>query len=359
MDRRAAEDGFTLLELVIALLVLSVAIGGLVGVLDLAFKTTAVDIHRVDATALATRELDRLRGGTPPASGPATAVLGNQSFSVTDDESPTSSGGGIAATYDALAVVVAWTDAAGPHRVEMDSATATPDPPPTTVVGCPAPSVTAPPTVGSRSSGDAAVDVSWTEPPVSSSIVPILRWAVEVSADGTTWTVGAPDEPALAVGTTHVLELGGLAPGDTYAARLLAYGACGAPGTSAAAVAGSPTAAVAGGPCTLGSVSLDTPVAPRAVSPAVPGSLAHDVTVVATTAGGCPAGLWAGVATSGTATVAIPLSAGPAGWFGGSIPGTTEAWDLGGPSFAADPRVASAPGGRWQVSSAHDAPVGG
>ncbi|HEY2430263.1 MAG TPA: prepilin-type N-terminal cleavage/methylation domain-containing protein, partial [Acidimicrobiales bacterium] len=66
MDGVADEQGFTLLELVIALLVLSVAIAGLVGVLDTAFKTTAVDGHRVNATALATRELERLRAGGSP-----------------------------------------------------------------------------------------------------------------------------------------------------------------------------------------------------------------------------------------------------------------------------------------------------
>ncbi|HEY2428048.1 MAG TPA: hypothetical protein VGI06_03885, partial [Acidimicrobiales bacterium] len=270
------------------------------------------------------------RAGGSPSAQPTDALLGGQSFSVADSAGPTTSSGGDAGAYEGLSVVVAWTDAAGPHRVEQDSAVPGPSAQPvTTDAGCPAPVVAAAPSVASPTAGGPALDVAWTEPPLSTSVVPILRWGVETSPDGVTWTVSVTDEPVFPAGAAHAVEVGGLQPGDAYAARLLAYGACGAPGTSPVAVASTPTAASGGGGCDVGGVTLAAPVAPRAPDPVVPGSLANDVTIDATTASGCPDGLWAGVATSGTAISAVPLSAVASGWFAGTIDGTGQAWDLG------------------------------
>jgi hypothetical protein len=71
-------------------------------------------------------------------------------------------------------------------------------------------------------------------------------------------------------------------------------------------------------------VSLSSPVATRQID----GSLTDDVTIVASTATGCSAGLWVGVVTSGTAVLAVPLEAEPGGWFTASLDATGP-WDLG------------------------------
>jgi len=343
VDRRD-EQGFTLLELMIALFVLSVAVAGLVGVLDTAFGTTAVDVHRVDAAGLAGKQLASLRAEpyadvpapyTPAA--PATTTINNQQFDTSYTTSWVSSSGGDTAAYKELSVTVSWRDQAGAHSVEQDTALypgglgpyqAPQGPSPTTTTtfpGCPSPVVGTAPTVTPQTSGDPSVDVSWPEPDLASSVVPIVSWAVQVSPDGSTWTTAVNDEPPLTPGASHQIEIGGLSPGVVYAVRLLASGACGDPGVSPATTAAGPTTATLSAPdCTVGAVSLSSPVATRQAD----GSLSADVTIVASTASGCTAGLWAGVLTSGTAVTEVPLEAEAGGWFSASLDAAGP-WDLG------------------------------
>jgi prepilin-type N-terminal cleavage/methylation domain-containing protein len=346
---RRDEQGFTLLELMIALFVLSVAVAGLVGVLDTAFGTTAVDVHRIDATGLAAKQLATLRARpyadieVPSTAGPVTTAINNQQFTTSYTTSWTSSTSADANAYKQVTVSVTWRDQVGAHTIEESTAvypgglgpydtTASQGPSPTTtttITGCPAPVVTAAPLVSAQSAGDPSVDVSWPEPDPTSSVVPIVAWAVQDSPDGgTTWTTALNDEPPLAVGLTHQIEIGGLTPGTSYEVRLQAFGACGAPGLSTAGTAAGPITATLDAPdCTIGAVSLSAPVAVRQPD----GSLSGDLTVVASTATGCTAGLWAGVVTAGTTVAAVPLTVepGPGGWwFSGSLDAAGP-WDLG------------------------------
>jgi prepilin-type N-terminal cleavage/methylation domain-containing protein len=307
------EHGFTLLELVIALFVLSVAIGGLFGVLDAATTTASTDAHRIDATALAGQEIARLASGAVPSDS-STEEMNGQTYRIADSETP-------AGAYTDEQVAVTWTDPGGLHTIDETTASSTPA---TTPGPCSAPEVAAPPTATAPASGEPSIDVSWTEPTLVSSGVSIVRWAVQASPDGTVWTTVIADEPPLAAGQVHQVEVGGLQPTDSYAVRLVAYAACGQSGTSPAAVTSSATPAVSGSGCAVSAVSLDAPVAPRSAS----GALAADLTVLATVTSGCPDGLWVAVQTSGQAVESVALTAGSGGWYSGTLPAAGP-WDLG------------------------------
>jgi len=344
VTERRDEHGFTLLEMMIALFVLSVAVAGLVGVLDTAFGTTAVDVHRVDATGLASKQLAALRAEpyadipVPIIASPVTTTINNQQFSTSYAVAWLSSGGGDADAYKQVSVTVTWRDQVGPHAVEQDSAvypgglgpySGSQGPSPTTtttVAGCPSPVVTAAPTVAAQPSGDPSLDVSWPEPDPATTVAPIVSWAVQVSADGSTWTTAVNDVAPLATaGATHQIEIGGLTPGLSYQVQLQAFGACGVPGLSPASTATGPITATLTAPdCTIGAVSLSSPDAVRQSD----GSLRDDLTIVASTASGCSLGLWAGVVTSGGAVTEVALAAQSGGWFSAALD-TTGPWDLG------------------------------
>lgn len=296
-----------------------------------ALRTTAVDVHRTDAAALATKELAALRR-TPSlatgTTGPTGALVNAQAYRVTDTVGPATSSGGQAQAYKQVMVSVAWTDQGGSHTLTQSSAVypgAALVTTPTTVSGCPPPQGASSVTASSPGTGDPAVDVSWVEP--TPTAAPTVRWAVQVSPDGSTWATAVAEEQPLPPGATHVVEVAGLEPLDAYAVRVVAYAACGDPVTSPPAVSTAPTAGLSGPepPCSLASVSLAGPVASRTPT----GALAADLPIIVTATSACRSGLWAGVFSSAGTTSVAQLSPGPAGAYTGSLGATASPWDLG------------------------------
>src|SRR5579864_4731582 len=161
---RRGEDGFTLLELVIALLVMSIGIAGLFGVLGTAFKSTAIDIHRTDATAIAAHALAQLEVAADPVSGALPGVTRNgETYTVAAQVNPTAASNGDANAYPTLTVNVTWADQGGSHTVAQSSARY-PAGTPTSATTCLPPAPPPAPIYNYPSSGDPSLDVSWVEP---------------------------------------------------------------------------------------------------------------------------------------------------------------------------------------------------
>ena len=327
------EAGFTLLELVIAMLVISIAVAGLFGVLGTAFKSTAIDVHRTDATSIAAQALSQLEVSPDPASGPLPSVTrNNETYQVATRVAPAQASNGTADAYPALSVSVAWTDQGGSHTVTQSSARY-PAPTPTSAPPvCVPPTLASAPLYNSPTSGDPSLDVSWLEPTVGA---PVTQWRVQVSPDGTTWTTAIADEAPLPPGATHQVEIGGLAATDTYAVQVVAVSACADPVTFPAVPAGAGPPATPTSPdsaCTPGSFTLGPAVATRSASGG--GVLTGDITVVVTTPVVCASGF--SVSTTSTTesggtvvdTVLTREAGGSYSYFG-TLPGSPAEWDAG------------------------------
>jgi prepilin-type N-terminal cleavage/methylation domain-containing protein len=311
------ESGFTLLELTIAMVIMSIAVAGLVGVLGTAFKSTAIDIHRTDATAIAAQGLAELESA--PLSGPLPSVTRNaQTFTVTGTVGRATASNGDGNAYTALAVTVVWSDQGGLHTVTQSTARF---PGATTSTSVPCPSfASVPVTVTAPATGGASVDVSWAEPAGGG----VSSWQVQLRPQGSAPFTTAAVEAPLAPGAGHWVEVGGLAPTTKYFAQLYAVTRCGDLGP----FGGGPTAKTSGAAdatCVPGSVTLDSPVATRS---SVGGALTADVTVTVTAPAPCV--LWAAAqATDGT-VITTPLTADSKDTsFSGVLGGTTSTWDLG------------------------------
>jgi prepilin-type N-terminal cleavage/methylation domain-containing protein len=313
------EHGFTLLELVFAMVLLSIGIAALLGVLATSFRSTAVDIHRTDATAIAGQGLAELEAA--PVTGPLPSVNRNgQTYTVAGTVTPVAASNGAADAYLTAAVTVRWTDAAGPHSVVQSTAFFTP--PPTTAAAstCTALGAVAP--VVATQPGDPSLDVSWAEPPGG----PVARWEVQLSLDGSTWTTAVADEPPLAPGATHQLEIGGLAPSAAYQVQVVATTVCG--GTDPFLAAAPTTASVASTDCLVGSMTFGPAIGERVTSGAAAGTLTSNVAIVVTTPGSCASGLLAFVDT-GDGIVTAGLAQSGTNSYVGTLPGLTQVWGLG------------------------------
>lgn len=177
--RRRSEEGFTLLELVIAMLVASIALVALAGAFASGLRTVAIDKTRTTGNEIATEGIEDLQRysydylGTcgamapnPPAGFETTATLpncsgvtmvnpcgGSTNTSAAPQVTYTCTRRGIAYTVNRfisygdatqtskrLAVVVRWTDAFGRHEVAQQSSLRSPNK--ATTIGVSPPSVT-------------------------------------------------------------------------------------------------------------------------------------------------------------------------------------------------------------------------
>jgi prepilin-type N-terminal cleavage/methylation domain-containing protein len=331
-EQARQEEGFTLLELVIAMLVLSVAIGGLFGVFTTAFRSTAIDVHRTDATAIATKAMAQLEVSPNPVSGPLPGVTRNsETYAVSGVVAGAQASNGDPNAYTALAVIVTWTDQGGAHTLRQSSARYPSPTSTTTAVGCP-PVLASPPIFNSPTSGDPSLDVSWLEP---TGGPPVIQWQVQVSPDGPTgpWTTAIADEPPLPPGAVHQVEIGGLAATDAYAVQVVALSGCTLPQAFPASPGTTPaTPGPTGSGCTPGSFTLGPPVVTRSPTGPPPGALTTDITVVVTTPSHCPSGFWVGAqaaAAGPPVTVALTRTSVGKYSYAGTLAGMSEVWDLG------------------------------
>jgi prepilin-type N-terminal cleavage/methylation domain-containing protein len=330
---RTTEAGFTLLELVIAMLVMSIAVAGLFGVLGTAFQSTAVDIHRTDATSIAAQALSQLEVSPNPASGPLTSVTrNNETYQVATQVTSAQASNGTLNAYPAMSVSVTWTDQGRSHTVTQSSARY-PAPTPTSAPPlCAPPTLTSAPLYNSPTSGDPSLDVSWVEPTAGA---PVTQWQVQVSPDGSTWTTAIADEAPLPPGATHQVEIGGLAATDAYAVQVVALSACAAPATFPAVPAGAGPPSTPASPdsvCTPGSFTLGPAIATRSATGG--GTLTGDITVVVTAPVVCPSGFSASTTSTtelGGTVVDTVLSRQPGGSYSyvGTLAGSPAEWDDG------------------------------
>src|SRR5579864_3710517 len=106
---RGDEEGFTLLELVFAMVILSIGIAALIGVLATAFRSTTIDIHRTDATAIAGQGLTELAANPTLTTLPSVTRNG-QTYTLRGNVTTVTASDGVG-SYPELAVTVAWADA--------------------------------------------------------------------------------------------------------------------------------------------------------------------------------------------------------------------------------------------------------
>jgi hypothetical protein len=364
VTRARTEEGFTLIELVMAVTVLALAIFGLAAVFGASIRTGAVDVHRTNGVALATQWTERLRavpyerlgladGDTSPAcdSG-ASVVVVDQPGVTAADVLPTTVGG-IAFTvgrcvtwmtdsnsvateaYKRTTVVVSWTDEAGPHQVRQDAAAypgglgpaaSTSTTAAASCAGPPSPAAA----VGVVLPTPVTAQLDWSTPAGSPS--PIGAWLVEYSADGwTTSNVVTDGLSAAPPGQSNRATVGGLGSQTAYTFRVVALPvtACAVSDSDPADVSVT-TGAETGVPsCAVGLATASPPVVARDPGSADLGPLA--LTVAVASNGNCSALTVTYQATAATGPETATLGQVSGDHWQAQLPaiGAPEAWDLG------------------------------
>lgn len=114
---RRAQAGFTMIEIMVALLLASLAILGLTALFTTSAATTGDARHVTEATALAQDKLEELRTETPVAGSETvdpTGTIGTGMFTRTTAVTTTSN-------YYDITVTVAWFDSGRQHSVALET----------------------------------------------------------------------------------------------------------------------------------------------------------------------------------------------------------------------------------------------
>jgi prepilin-type N-terminal cleavage/methylation domain-containing protein len=364
----AGERGFTLIELVMALTLLSIVIAGVAGVFNAAVRTSGDDLHRATAVGLATRATEELGtypydslglpdgttpGGAPGCDAGVAMATVDPSIAVAASDPATVTAGityrlsrcitwarastGQADAYKGTTVIVAWTDQGGPHVARQDSSVYPGgrgphvDGVPTTTTTSPCGVAPAAPASLAATVDDQTVQLTWTTP---TSPVPIRAWKIDYNvgtgASSTYSTDGAP--AAAGVINGNVVFISGLAPATIYNFSVAALGAPGCPASSPSLVARGTASAFGFGGCRVGLVSVSSSVQTR---DAVDSHLSSAVGVnVATNGGSCGSFLLSFQPSSpASAQIAVlhPVPGGGA-WVG-TLPAAID-WTLGNHTIA-------------------------
>ncbi|MDQ1438989.1 MAG: Fibronectin type domain [Acidimicrobiaceae bacterium] len=361
-DRR--DDGFTLVELMMALTILSIGIGSVVHVFHASFAVASEGNNRSRAVALATKEAEAMRavpydrlgfspvqaGFTPAFEGAVTVVVGDpvvQPFGpdqvlggmtfqfarqvVWADAASTA---GYAQAYKRVVVVVTWSDQAMAHAVRQEAfvypggqgvytgpqggVTTT-----TTVVASPVPP--SPPlalaaTVPTGASGASTVDLAWTPNPISTP--PVSTWVVQFSTDSfATAHLLTDTQPASVTSYSAT----GLSASTAYQFRVAAKAANGLQ-SSWSVMALATTTSTLATVCQLGTATL-TPSAVNRLNGA--STLLSADAVASVNATGVCSGLQLRYSARSGSTNTAYLIAGTTGVWVGTVNGITTAWDTG------------------------------
>lgn len=361
--RAVRDDGFTLVELMMALTVLAVGIGGVVQVFHSSFSVAGQGNTRSRAVALATREAEAMRavpydrlgfsavqpGFAPSFESALTVVVADPvvqpfgpdhvvdgvTFQITRHIvwADAASVAGYSSAYKRVVVLVAWSDRGGAHTVRQDAyvypggrgAYSGPQGGVTTTTALlsvvpPAPPLNLTATVGAGSDGASAVSLAWTANPVSTP--PVSSWAVEFSTDSFLTSHLLTDTQPASV-TSYTAS--GLSPSTTYHFRVAARAAGGLQSVWSVPAMATTTPA-ASNSCQLGTSTL-TPSAVVRLNGAATVLSANAVASVNAT--GVCAGLQLRYSpTAGSPRVAYLASMAGSVWTG-SIDGVSTAWDTG------------------------------
>lgn len=309
------ERGFTLVEMMVAVLVMAVAFTPLAAVFWSGLRTADIAAKRTSGFSIATKEIESLHAvpysdlgfyytqspaswknyttvltcssGTCPSNPPvqptttvpATSQTGFISYTIAryiywlgatavtppGGESPTTTTD--TSAYKGVTVVVTWSDQTGSHTVEQDSiiypgglgvygTPTSPNTPPgaSTPPGAPG-AVSLWPTqpAASTSTDGQEIDLSVT---ASTTGGTASAYYVQYSTDPTfTSGYGQVDVP---LGPDSMVPVQGLAASTTYYFRAYATNAAGASGYSPTLTATTPAATTTASSCTLGSFTIDT-----------------------------------------------------------------------------------------------------
>ena len=330
---RRAEEGFTLVELVVSLTVLAVGILGLVGVSNSSFKVAGTAGTRSKAVALTTQKLEELRA-IPYRNLPTGATMTTETVqqggtvytverAVTDEAN-----GSVAQAYKSAVVSVSWTDASGVHETHQSSyiypGGIGPANAASTLSVSTGPSCTpaAPTLVTALLPLDvlqqsSVVDLTWAHVSTCLASTFIIQYSTDDFATSTEVTRGA---------TVTSYRVTGLPASSSVKFRIAARSAGGQQSgwsTNASAT----TTAAAPPTCKLGSVSI-TPAAAEKKSASGGSGLEVNPVVRLTTQGPCTGFRAVYQPTLNSVREAL-FSPGANGSYTATLAGTTVAWDVG------------------------------
>jgi Tfp pilus assembly protein PilV len=324
-------DGFTMVEVAVALTVLALGVVAVIGVMGSAFNVAVSNGARSRAVSLATKELETIRA-VPYASitaGAATTsrdeVSGGRTYHIEQAVTWVSQGTN-ALAYKQGTVDVSWTDHAGRHDVHQTTyyypGGLGPAVTPTTTPLCggapSAPASLAATAVVLPDSG--GVDLAWTK---ASGSQPVLLWMVQSSTNNfLTSQIITNTQP----GTATSLQVEALAASTSYQFRVAAIGMCltVSPWSPVATVATSAAAALA---CQMGTPNV-TPAKIKLSSNSANAGLSATPTITVSTTGTCTSvkASYKKKATSAATTATLIASSG--GSWSASL-STTGPWDVG------------------------------
>lgn len=329
------DDGFTLLELMVALTVLAVGIVGVTGVMTSSFKVADAGRTRSKAVAVATEQIEALRAVpyaqllvTSTASESDIAV-GGTTFHVQRAIS-WKADAAITDAYKGVTVQVSWSDQTGFHEVHQSSAVypgglgpyAGSLTPGATGAGDPAAptllvAVAVPATSG--------VELTWTPPLLSSP--PPESYVVQYATDSS--FASYQESTAAVPAATPIIRINDLAPATTYHFRVASRAANGNLSTSWAYAYNVQTSASSITTCSVGTAAV-TPSAVKKKSGSAGSGLTTSPQVSVSLIGVC-AGTVLRIDYSplGNGAVESVTLTGTGGTRGGQVGSASQAWTVG------------------------------
>ena len=280
---RKSEDGFSIVEVVVAMTIFSVGILSIFQVTDSSFKVATGTTHRARATALATKVVEEARALpfdklTNGSTGPWTETVGGSTFSISRAVS-SHVATGATNEYKAVTVLVQWADGSGGHDISQTSYVYPAGPGvTTTTLGTQSLSVL--PTITTVTNLGASVKLNWDPPSPEHKVQRfVVERALTSNFTGPVWRVTRTEPP-----TSTGYMVNGLAAATTYFFRV---GAVASNGTIAwsSGVASATTSVSTSVDCKVASASV-APATVQRVSP-YPSPLNVTPTITVETSGTC------------------------------------------------------------------------
>jgi prepilin-type N-terminal cleavage/methylation domain-containing protein len=331
--RACDEDGFTLVELAVSVMILAVGILGLVGVSHGSFEVAGSASTRSKAIAIATQKLEELRAipykNLPTGSLVTTedVLLNNVRYHVERTVTDVADGT-ITKAYKSTVVAVSWIGASGSHEVHQSSYVYPggigPANAATKSSGSNGPAYTpaASATLLAASPTDPAqqptvIDLLWTYTSTCAASTFIVQYSTNDFASSNEVTRGA---------TTLAYRVTGLTPSTTYKFRVAARSAAGQQ-SGWSPVATATTTAAAPPACQVGAATI-TPAAVEKKSASGGSGLEMNPVVQLSTQGPCNGYRAVYQPTLSTSRTTL-LAAGVNGSYSAALQGTSVPWDVG------------------------------
>jgi prepilin-type N-terminal cleavage/methylation domain-containing protein len=329
--RDASDDGFTLVELVVAIGVLAIGIVSLVGVSNSSFSVAGSASRRSKAVSIATEEVESWRAvpyaALAPSAATTTKAVNNVTYTVETaiDSMPD---GNVTNAYKRGVVAVSWADHAGTHEVHQSTllypgnigpAVTVPVVTTTTAPCIP----TAPTSVVAESQWDGQQEGNWSDVTwvYNGQLCPATSYVLQYSNDGF-----ATSNEITRSATASTYHFTGLSASSTYSFRVAARSVSGSQSTWSP-IASLNTGLATAPACVLGSVTI-TPAAVQKKAASAGSGLSADPVLSLPTYGSCP-GFTVSYAPTASSTRTAALAPGANGTYAVTLLGKTIAWDVG------------------------------